>query len=53
MQIFDLDKNLDLVDFVRKALKSVEKSYLGGSGSRGYGKIKFLNLKKDGEDFEL
>lgn len=53
LQIFDLDKNLDLVDFVRKALKSVEKSYLGGSGSRGYGKIKFLNLKKDGEDFEL
>ncbi len=53
VQIFDMDKEHDVLGFVKKALKSVEESYLGGSGSRGYGKIKFINLKMDTEPFEL
>jgi len=53
LQVFDLDKGKDLISFVKKALKSVEDSYLGGSGSRGYGKVKFINLTMDGEKFDL
>jgi CRISPR/Cas system CSM-associated protein Csm3 (group 7 of RAMP superfamily) len=31
----------------------MEKDYLGSSGSRGYGKIKFLELTFDGQPFPL
>jgi CRISPR-associated protein Csm3 len=53
IQIFDIDGDKDIVGYVKKALKSVEDSYLGASGSRGYGKIKFCNLSLDGERIEL
>ncbi len=36
-----------LVDTFLKGLRLLELDSLGGSGSRGYGKIKFENLKKD------
>lgn len=42
----------DLTDTLLVGLKLLEYTGLGGSGSRGYGKIKFLNLKLDGEDFQ-
>ena len=35
----------DLLDVVLKGLKLIEISGLGGSGSRGYGKVKFNGLK--------
>ena len=37
---------------VKKGLKLLEENYLGGSGSRGYGRIKFEGLKeyKDSDD---
>ena len=35
----------DLLDIVLKGLKLIEISGLGGSGSRGYGKVKFNDLK--------
>jgi len=45
IQYYDIDKGRDLLAYVKKALKSVESSYLGGSGSRGYGKVEFINLE--------
>jgi CRISPR-associated protein Csm3 len=33
-------------------LKLLELTGLGGSGSRGYGKIAFKGLKLDGQDFQ-
>jgi CRISPR-associated protein Csm3 len=53
IQIFDLDQGHDSIGAVKKALKSVQDTYLGGSGSRGYGKVRFINLTLDGKEFEL
>ncbi|MFZ5942936.1 MAG: type III-A CRISPR-associated RAMP protein Csm3 [Bacillota bacterium] len=53
LQVFDLDKGKDLIGYIKRALKSLEDSYLGGSGSRGYGRVKFINLTMDGQKFDL
>ena len=42
----------DLSHTVLLGLKLLELTGLGGSGSRGYGKIVFRDLKLDGEDFQ-
>ncbi len=52
---FDFRLNLKVVDdeelmpLVLQGLKLLEADSLGGSGSRGYGKIIFQNLKLDGQ----
>ncbi len=55
VQVLDLDReqNMDVVGYVQKALKAVEESYIGGSGSRGYGKVRFTDLNLDGEPVSL
>ena len=45
---FEGDKP-ELLDLVLKGLKLLELDSLGGSGSRGYGKVKFTELTVDGE----
>jgi CRISPR-associated protein Csm3 len=40
----------DLMDTVLQGLKLLEMDSVGGSGSRGYGKVKFVNLKIDDAD---
>ncbi len=40
-------------DEVVNALYYLQEDALGGSGSRGYGKIEFIDLKLDGKDVEL
>jgi len=41
LQIFDSDDEEFLVCTVKEGLELIEQSYLGGSGSRGYGQVKF------------
>lgn len=41
LQLFEGDDEKKLVDFVKQGLSLVEASYLGNSGSRGYGRVKF------------
>lgn len=53
VQVMDLDGESDVVGYVKEALKSVEESYIGGSGSRGYGKVRFTGMTIDGEPFDL
>jgi CRISPR-associated protein Csm3 len=53
LQIYDMDDEDKMVEFIKTALKEVENSYLGGSGSRGSGKVKFKELKINGQPFEL
>lgn len=43
------DDDGELMDTILKGLKLIELSGLGGSGSRGYGKVKFNELKCDEE----
>lgn len=41
LQVFEGDRAEQLKGEIEKALELVEESYLGGSGSRGYGQVKF------------
>ncbi len=57
-RVFDIDddggkKDEELFKYVLEGLKLIEKDALGGSGSRGYGKVKFTDLKVNGEPIEL
>jgi CRISPR-associated protein Csm3 len=45
------DDGEKLLETVLQGLKLIEHDSLGGSGSRGYGKVKFVGLKIDGEDW--
>lgn len=53
LQLCDTDKEAELIDFVKKGLKEVETTYLGGYGSRGSGQVKFIGLKLDDQPFAL
>jgi len=52
LQIFDTDNEEKLKKIVKEGLELVQKSYLGGSGSRGYGKVKFYDIKIDGQPWK-
>lgn len=41
LQIFDGDNEEEMKKYIDDALKMLEDNYLGGSGSRGYGQVKF------------
>lgn len=53
LKCFDDDDEETFITTIKKGLKLVELDALGGHSSRGSGQVKFLNLKKDGEDFSL
>ncbi len=46
------DNEDDVLDTLLTGLKLLELTGLGGSGSRGYGKIKFTQLKQDDQDIQ-
>lgn len=41
LQIFEGDDQEAMCDYIEEGMRLVEQSYLGGSGSRGYGKVEF------------
>lgn len=48
--IYELDDNADIIqdfELLKEALIMLQYDYLGGSGSRGYGKVRFTELKAD------
>jgi CRISPR-associated protein Csm3 len=45
LNIFDSDKEKELIETTMRAIKLLEDDYLGGSGSRGYGQIK-IDIEK-------
>ena len=47
-----LSNDVDLVVTLLHGMKLLELDSLGGSGSRGYGKVKFIDLKQDGQDIQ-
>ena len=46
VNVWDDDNAEDLVNLLKKGINALENDYLGGSGSRGYGQIKFGDLKQ-------
>ena len=51
MKILD-DNEQTFVETLLAGLKLLELDGIGGSGSRGYGKIKFINLKLNDTDLQ-
>ena len=49
LKVFDDE---DVLPVVLGTMKLLEMDSLGGSGSRGYGKIKFIDLKIDDTDIQ-
>ena len=48
VRIFERDEPALFKSTIEKAVALLEKDYLGGSGSRGYGKVKFEDLRFEG-----
>lgn len=46
LNIWDDDNEQELMALFEKGIRLLENDYLGGSGSRGYGQIKFAELEK-------
>jgi CRISPR-associated protein Csm3 len=43
IKILDGDNETELMNMVSKGLELIENDYLGGSGSRGYGRVQFID----------
>ena len=46
IKVWDDDDENELIAMFEKGIRLLENDYLGGSGSRGYGQIKFGEMKK-------
>lgn len=46
INVWEDDNAEDLLNLLKKGINALENDYLGGSGSRGYGQIKFGELKQ-------
>ena len=46
INVWDDDDEQELLALFEKGIRLLENDYLGGSGSRGYGQIKFREMKK-------
>lgn len=53
IRVFDTDNKDVIKKKISEGLKLMQYDYLGSSGSRGYGKIKFLELCFDNQPFTL
>lgn len=53
VNVWDNDKEDDLMALLEKGINALENDYLGGSGSRGYGQIRFGERVKTAIDFSL
>ena len=47
LRVFDTDQETELMKKVQEALRLVQADALGGSGSRGYGKVEFIDCKDE------
>ena len=45
--VFDDEKNEKYLTKIRNAMQLLQNDYLGGSGSRGYGEVKFVGVKTE------
>lgn len=49
VRVFKDDKEKEIIDLLKQGMNLLEQDALGGSGSRGYGKIQFQQLTLDGK----
>lgn len=48
LNIYQNDNENELINLLNTSISLLEKDYLGGSGTRGYGQVKFKKIKKEG-----
>lgn len=53
VRVLDDDDEKKFKEILSRGMKLLEQDALGGSGSRGYGKIKFIDSTWNGEEFEI
>lgn len=54
INVWDDDKGgEELFNLLKKGIKALELDYLGGSGTRGYGQVEFINFPERIEDCEV
>lgn len=51
VRLFEGDNEDKMIEYIKKGLRLIQQDALGGSGSRGYGKVQFRELKLDGKSF--
>lgn len=45
INVWNTDNETDLISILKQGINALENDYLGGSGSRGYGQVKFSTLE--------
>lgn len=53
LRIFNEDDENKFFEMIKKGITLLQLDALGGHGSRGYGKVEFINLKYNGESFSV
>ena len=43
VKILDEDNKQEILEMIKKGFELIENDYLGGSGSRGYGRVRFIS----------
>ncbi len=52
INVWDDDNEKAMLELLKKGIKAIENDYIGGSGSRGYGQVKFGELKIENITFD-
>ena len=52
LDVYDEDEGKGYLEAIKKAMRLLEDDYLGGSGTRGYGKIKFIENSEDSKPID-
>ncbi len=50
INVWDTDNGKELLQILAKGIQLLEQDYLGGSGSRGYGQVQFMNFSIEEAD---
>lgn len=53
INVWDNDDEDKLIRLLKEGIRALENDYLGGSGSRGYGQVKFGELKREDIVFDI
>lgn len=53
LRVFNEDDENKFLEMIKMGITLLQLDALGGHGSRGYGKVEFINLKYNGESFSV
>ncbi len=53
LRVFEEDDEEAFEELIKRGVKLLERDYLGGSGSRGYGRVEINEIKFEDENFDI